>query len=154
MADYSKFETDNIFEKLRKVCNNTLENTIKLKFQPINDDEFIRTRKSVAIRFSGEYEGVIYTTFDNDRFPITITEKLLGKKVKPGDINIQAAIKEIGNIIGGNIAAALEESGIDIDLDSNLMLMEHNPKTSHDNIKKYFKYKYEDNTIQIIFVVK
>lgn len=143
-----------VYNDIDNVCKNAVKDFLNLKMELIENDVYQTPESYIALRFSGDIGGLFYLTFNNNSLMKKIAEKMLGKKITDEN-KIKSACKEMCNIIAGNVSTYFEKENIDIMLDSNVVFIPFNPKSSKKENTIFFKYKVNnEDIIQIIILFR
>ncbi len=155
-GDYSKFSSPALDTGLKQNIKESLEGYLNGAIDIQANNDFVRHEVYGGVRYSGDFNGIIYVTL-NSLCALKVAQIITGKKVTSlydGKDNLAFhVVREFGNIIAGNMATLLYKEGIDVSLNVTWMVTNYDPDKSTANVKKYFKYKFEGEMIQVIFLV-
>ncbi len=108
---------------------------------------------STSVKISGAFNGFLYLSFDRKTAKI-VAEILWGEEnLALLDPKIPDGVKELCNILGGNLSSTLEKDNIDIDLDFTWKFSQLKEDLLKSHYKKYFNYSIDGNTFQVILLL-
>ncbi len=152
-GNYAKLESDNLNNELSDTCQKTLETALNTSVEALEMGEPTSFSTSASVEYSGDFSGSLYISLDR-KCAHAIAEVLWGTEIPAVDTRITESVKELSNIIGGNIASLLEKQNINIALDHSWKLSSFDKDKMTAKLVKSFKYKLNGEIIQITILVK
>ncbi|HEO65227.1 MAG TPA: chemotaxis protein CheX [Spirochaetes bacterium] len=152
-GNYVKLESEYLDNELINTCQKTLESTLSTSIEALGMDEPSSFSTCASVEYSGDFSGSLYISLDR-KCAHDIAQILWGKEIPTVDTRITESVKELSNIIGGNIASLLEKQNLNISLDHSWKLSNFDKDKITAKLIKCYKYKLNGEIIQIAFLVK
>ncbi len=152
-GNYAKLKSDYLNNELNNTCQKTLETALNIPIEALGMDEPSSFSTCASVEYSGDFSGNIYISLDRE-CAHKVAQILWGKEIPAVDTRITESVKELSNIVGGNIASLLEKQSINITLDHSWKFSGFDKDKTTAQIVKSFKYKLNGEIIQITILVK
>lgn len=106
---------DKIVDSAKEIFSSMLMMEISLSKEPESGSISFNDSISGIIGLAGKYKGVLAIHLPN-QVAMAITGSFLGMEVTEIDEDVEDAVGELANMLGGNLKTILSDKGRDIDL--------------------------------------
>lgn len=134
-----------IFQTSQSVFNEMLQEEIRKGKVDYKDNKIIGHKVNVSIGFTGDVEGFVYFSMDENT-ALNISEKLSGMKMEEINDFVTSAIGEIANIISGSLSTKLLEQDLKANITTPSITVGDNIEVS-SNKEKFIAIPIKNSTL-------
>lgn len=107
--------TEKVVESAKEIFTSMVMMDIQMEGEPVTELATLENSITGVIGLTGTHKGVLAIHIP-DAVAMAITGNFLGMEVEEVNEDVEDAVGELANMLGGNVKSILSEKGRDIDL--------------------------------------